>query len=233
MQEQTCVSIDHLYQQYGKKEVLCDLNLHIPTGRIVGLLGPNGSGKSTLLKILSGLITDYSGSVKIFDTPVGPNTKKFVSLLPDKTYFSGKVKPREAISIFQTFFDDFDAVKAHDMLRAFAIDEDQPFGSMSKGMQEKVQLVLVMSRKAKLYILDEPTTGLHFEDIRILLAVLRKLVDKGNTVLIIEHNPDVIRACDYLIDLGPEGGREGGQIVAVGTPDELRHNPKSLTGKYL
>lgn len=108
--------------------------------------------------------------------------------------------------------------------------------SLSGGESQRIKLATELSRPSTgrtLYILDEPTTGLHFEDIRILLAVLRKLVDKGNTVLIIEHNPDVIRACDYLIDLGPEGGREGGQIVAVGTPDELRHNPKSLTGKYL
>ena len=108
--------------------------------------------------------------------------------------------------------------------------------SLSGGESQRIKLATELSRPSTgrtLYILDEPTTGLHFEDIRILLAVLRKLVDKGNTVLIIEHNPDVIRACDYLIDLGPEGGREGGQIVAFGTPDELRHNPKSLTGKYL
>ena len=81
--------------------------------------------------------------------------------------------------------------------------------------------------------MDEPTTGLHFEDIHVLMGVLRKLVDKGNTVLIIEHNPDVISACDYIIDLGPEGGREGGKVVATGTVEEIKNNPNSLTGKYL
>ena len=84
-----------------------------------------------------------------------------------------------------------------------------------------------------LYILDEPTTGLHFEDIRVLINVLRRLVDKGNTVVIIEHNTDVIRACDWIIDLGPEGGRGGGQIVAEGTAEELRGNKQSITGKYI
>ena len=83
------------------------------------------------------------------------------------------------------------------------------------------------------YILDEPTTGLHFEDIKVLMTVLRKLQQKGNTVIIIEHNLDVIRACDYLIDLGPEGGRAGGMVVAVGSPYEIKNNKNSLTGRYL
>jgi excinuclease ABC subunit A len=84
-----------------------------------------------------------------------------------------------------------------------------------------------------LYILDEPTTGLHFEDVRVLMGVLRQLVDKGNTVIIIEHNPDVIRSCDYLIDMGPDGGREGGTVVATGTVEEIRNNPDSITGRYV
>ena len=84
-----------------------------------------------------------------------------------------------------------------------------------------------------LYILDEPTTGLHFEDIRVLLGVLRQLVDKGNTVVIIEHNTDVIRACDHIIDMGPEGGRGGGQVVATGTIEDIKQNADSITGKFI
>lgn len=83
------------------------------------------------------------------------------------------------------------------------------------------------------YILDEPTTGLHSEDIKRLLEVLQRLVDKGNTVLVIEHNLDVIKTADYLIDLGPEGGDGGGQIVATGTPEEVIRVNDSYTGKYL
>ena len=108
--------------------------------------------------------------------------------------------------------------------------------TLSGGESQRIKLATELARPQTgrtLYILDEPTTGLHFEDIRVLMGVLRQLVDKGNTVLIIEHNPDVIRACDYLIDMGPEGGRQGGNLIIEGTAEELRKCKKSLTGKYI
>jgi excinuclease ABC subunit A len=83
------------------------------------------------------------------------------------------------------------------------------------------------------YILDEPTTGLHFEDIRVLLEVLNKLVDRGNTVIVIEHNMDVIKVADHIIDIGPEGGKNGGQILCSGTPEEIIKNKRSFTAKFL
>ena len=108
--------------------------------------------------------------------------------------------------------------------------------SLSGGESQRIKLATELSRPSTgktLYILDEPTTGLHFEDIRVLLGVLRQLVEKGNTVIIIEHNTDVIRACDWIIDLGPEGGRGGGTIVAEGTIEDIRKNPKSITGQFI
>lgn len=108
--------------------------------------------------------------------------------------------------------------------------------TLSGGESQRVKLAAELARPGTgdtLYILDEPTTGLHFEDIRVLLGVLHRLVDKGNTVIIIEHNPDVIRACDYIIDMGPEGGRDGGQVIATGTVEDIRKNPESITGKYI
>jgi excinuclease ABC subunit A len=84
-----------------------------------------------------------------------------------------------------------------------------------------------------LYILDEPTTGLHFEDIRVLLEVLNKLVDKGNTVIVIEHNMEVIKVADYIIDIGPEGGKEGGRLLCNGSPEEMMSREESYTAKYL
>ena len=108
--------------------------------------------------------------------------------------------------------------------------------TLSGGESQRVKLATELARPSTgktLYILDEPTTGLHFEDVRVLMGVLRQLVDKGNTVIIIEHNPDVIRSCDYLIDMGPDGGREGGTVVATGTVEDIRNNPDSITGRYI
>ena len=108
--------------------------------------------------------------------------------------------------------------------------------TLSGGESQRVKLATELARPGTgntLYILDEPTTGLHFEDVRVLMGVLRRLVDKGNTVIIIEHNPDVIRSCDYIVDMGPDGGREGGIVVATGTVDDLRNNPHSITGRYI
>ena len=99
-----------------------------------------------------------------------------------------------------------------------------------------MKLAAELARKSTgntLYILDEPTTGLHFEDIKILLGVLGRLVDQGNTVIVIEHNLDVLKSVDYLFDMGPEGGKGGGRIIASGTPEELAANPSSVTGPYL
>jgi excinuclease ABC subunit A len=112
----------------------------------------------------------------------------------------------------------------------------QAGSTLSGGESQRVKLATELARPGTgktLYILDEPTTGLHFEDVRVLMGVLRRLVDKGNTVIIIEHNPDVIRSCDYLIDMGPDGGRDGGTVVATGTIDDIRNNPQSITGRYI
>jgi excinuclease ABC subunit A len=112
----------------------------------------------------------------------------------------------------------------------------QPSTTLSGGESQRVKLATELARPSTgktLYILDEPTTGLHFEDVRVLLGVLRQLVDKGNTVIIIEHNPDVIRSCDYVVDMGPDGGRDGGIVVATGTVDDIRNNPHSITGRYI
>jgi len=108
--------------------------------------------------------------------------------------------------------------------------------TLSGGESQRVKLATELSKRdtgKTLYILDEPTTGLHFEDIRVLLGVLNRLTDRGNTVIIIEHNMDVIKACDYIIDIGPEGGREGGRVICCGTPHEVANHPGSETGKFL
>ena len=108
--------------------------------------------------------------------------------------------------------------------------------TLSGGEAQRVKLALELSKKSTgktLYILDEPTTGLHFADVKKLLETLNKLVDQGNTIILIEHNLDVIKTCDYIIDLGPEGGDDGGRVVALGSPEEVSMNPESYTGQFL
>jgi excinuclease ABC subunit A len=108
--------------------------------------------------------------------------------------------------------------------------------TLSGGEAQRVKLALELSRRdtgRTLYILDEPTTGLHFADIDLLLKVLHQLVEAGNTIVVIEHNLDVIKTADWVIDMGPEGGSGGGQVVAVGTPEAVAANPASMTGRYL
>jgi excinuclease ABC subunit A len=112
----------------------------------------------------------------------------------------------------------------------------QPATQLSGGEAQRVKLSEELSRRdtgRTFYILDEPTTGLHFADIERLLNVLHRLADAGNTVVVIEHNLDVLKTADHLIDLGPAGGEAGGELVAVGTPEEVARNPKSYTGQYL
>jgi len=112
----------------------------------------------------------------------------------------------------------------------------QPSSTLSGGESQRIKLAAELAKKdtgSTLYILDEPTTGLHFEDIRVLLGVLNRLVNKGNTVIVIEHNADIIKSADYIVDLGPEGGKAGGRIMDKGTPEEIVKNGKSSSSFFL
>ena len=225
---------ENLYKSYiGTQYVLNDLNLCLPKGRIIGLLGPNGCGKSTLIKTVTGLLIPTKGRVLVDGEEVGEKTKAMVSYLPEKTYLNETLRVNGLIAMFSDFYEDFDPDKARRLLSDLCIDPDAKLKTLSKGTREKLQLMLVMSRAAKLYLLDEPTTGLHFEDIRVLMNVINRLVDKGNTVVVIEHNLDVIKRADHVIDLGPEGGTRGGTIVATGTPEEIAECQESYTGQFL
>ena len=112
----------------------------------------------------------------------------------------------------------------------------QPSTTLSGGEAQRIKLATELSKRPTgktLYILDEPTTGLHIADVHRLVDILQRLVDTGNTILVIEHNLDLIKTADYIIDLGPEGGDRGGEIVATGTPEQIVKNDRSYTGKFL
>lgn len=148
-----------LSKRFGSVQALDEVSLTLEAGRVVGLLGPNGSGKTTLLKLANGLLTPTDGEILIEGLAPGKETHSVVSYLPDRPYLAEWMKVRQLLDLFEDFYDDFDRNKATEMLLRLSIDEEMRIKEMSKGTREKAQLILVMSRKAKLYLLDEPIGG--------------------------------------------------------------------------
>ena len=207
-----CVS-----KNYGATKALEDISIDLPQGQVVGLLGPNGGGKTTLLKICAGLLQPRSGTVQICGKPVGAESKALVSYLPDRTYLSDGQRIREQLNFFQDFYRDFDRYRAEDMLRQLGIDLNARFRTLSKGAKEKVQLVLVMARNAKLYLLDEPIGGVDPAARDYILQTITKNRDPESTVLISTHLiADVEPVLDGFLFLNQ------GRIVRSGYARQVR-----------
>lgn len=151
--------LDHIQKNYGESAALTNVNLTIQPGKIVGLLGPNGSGKTTLIKLINGLLQPTFGTIYLKGNTPSPESKKFVSYLPDTSYLNDNLKVEEALTFFRDFYEDFNLSKAYQLLNDLNINVKDSFKNLSKGNKEKVQLILVMSRQADLYILDEPIGG--------------------------------------------------------------------------
>ena len=204
-------------KNFGEKEVLKDVNLKIESNKIVGLLGKNGSGKSTLFKLANDLLTPTSGEILIDGKPVSVESKKIVSYLPERSYLEPNLKVSEAIKTFETFYEDFDSKKAEKLLKDLDLDSEMRLSKMSKGMKEKVQLVLVMSRKAKIYILDEPLGGVDPASRDYILQTILKNFDENATLLISTHMvADIEKILDEVIFI------DNGKIVLQENADELR-----------
>lgn len=182
------VEIEGLSKKYSHKKVaLDDVNLSLESGKIIGLLGANGSGKTTLIKILAGILTKSSGTVTIDGNPIGVDTKSVVSYLPDVSYIKPEQKISSVIKLFKDFYPDFQEEKAYSMLKMLKIDPKSKYKTLSKGMKEKVQLVMVMSREAKLYLLDEPIAGVDPASREYILETIVRNYNRDATILITTH----------------------------------------------
>ena len=211
------VEIKNVYKSYSKKEVISNMNLNIPKGKIVGLLGPNGSGKSTLIKLINGLLQPNSGDVLIDGIKPSIETKRIVSYLPERTYLNDWMKVSDILNFFNDFYDDFDIDKAMDMVKSLNIDINEKLKTMSKGTKEKVQLILVMSRHAKLYILDEPIGGVDLAARTYILKTIITNYCEDSTLLIATHLiSEIENICDDVIFIS------NGNIVLQGNVDEIR-----------
>lgn len=211
-----------LTKSYGSKTALNGLNLTLEKGKIIGLLGPNGSGKSTFIKLCNGILQPTKGEILIGGHEVGVETKKIVSYLPERTYLDDNMSPVQMINFFSDFYEDFDADKAFDMLSSLKVNPKDKMKTMSKGTKEKVQLILVMSRQAKLYMLDEPIGGV---DPAARDYILRTIISNYNpeaSVIISTHLiTDIEQVLDEVIFI------QNGDLKLHKTVDEIR----SIEGK--
>ena len=207
----------NLRKRYGNIEALNRINLNIKRGRIVGLLGPNGSGKSTFIKIANGLLVPSEGELLIGGNKPGVDTKKIVSYLPERTYLNNWMKVSEIIEFFSDFYEDFNKEKAYDMIKNLNINPNDKLRTMSKGTKEKVQLILVMSREAEIYFLDEPIAGVDPAARDYILDTILKNYNENATIVISTHIiSDIEKILDDVIFLSY------GNITLYKSVDEIR-----------
>ncbi|WP_142413949.1 ABC transporter ATP-binding protein [Hathewaya massiliensis] len=218
----------NLNKTYGKKQALKDFNLILPQGRVLGLLGPNGSGKTTFIKILTGILAPSKGSILIDGHNPGVHTKALVSYLPDKDYLYKWMKIKDAINLFDDFYEDFDKVKANELLEFMKLEKDMSVKGLSKGMKEKLNLALVLSRKSKIYVLDEPIAGVDpVTREKILDAIINNYSEDSSMIITTHLVRDIERVFDHVAFISE------GKIILEGNAEELREkNSKSIDEIY-
>ena len=216
-----------LSKRFGSVQALDGVRLKIEPGRIIGLLGPNGSGKTTLLKLVNGLLTPTGGEILIEGQAPGKETREVVSYLPDKPYLAEWMKVRQLLDFFQDFYADFDRDRATEMLLRLNIDGDMRIKEMSKGTREKVQLILVMSRKALLYLLDEPIGGVDPATRDYILDTIIRNYNPEAAVVISTHLiADVEQVLDEVIFINQ------GKIVLESSVDAIREEHGMSVDQY-
>ena len=216
------LEVKHLTKTFDGKKILDDVNLVIPEGKIIGLLGKNGAGKSTLIKSINDLLSIDEGEILFKGKKLGVYSKENISYLPERTYLDKSMKVSEVIDYFSEFYKDFDKERAYRLLKDLKLDSEKRIIKMSKGMQEKLQLILVMSRDADLYILDEPLSGVDPATRDYILDTILSNFKEGASIIISTHLiTDIERILDEVIFI------DEGKIVLNSSADELRNKEKS------
>lgn len=211
------VKCNNLFKEFDNKRILCNINLTIPRGKIIGLLGKNGMGKTTLIKLMNDLLTPTSGEILINGEKPGVNSKKIISYLPERTYLDKSMTISQILTYFSEFYENFNKEKAIKLLKDLDLDINSKISKMSKGMQEKLQLILVMSRDAELYILDEPLGGVDPATRDYILDTILSNFNEGASVIISTHLiSDIERILDEVIFI------DKGKIILTSPADELR-----------
>jgi ABC-2 type transport system ATP-binding protein len=210
------VSIKNLNKSYGQTRALVNVNLDLTKGKIIGLLGPNGSGKTTLIKILTGLLQQFEGNVTIDGMKISPATKNVVSYLPDQLYFESWMKIDDLKKYFEDMYSDFNPLRFNELMYQFQIPSRDLIRKLSKGNQEKLQLAMVLSRDAKLYIFDEPIGGVDPALREIILETIMNYRNSEATILLSTHQIyDVEELFDEVVFL------KQGEVMLHQNLDEL------------
>lgn len=216
------VEFKHVDKYYGRKKVLEDITFNIEKGKIYGLLGPNGSGKTTMIKLMNDLLTPSMGEITIKGEKPGIESKKIISYLPERTYLDMDMKVMELLNYFSDFYTDFNQDKALKLLEKLQINPTDKFKTMSKGTKEKVQLIVVMSRKADLYILDEPIGGVDPASREYILETILNNFEDGSSMIISTHLiSDIEKILDDVIFIN------NGKIVLNESADQIRNEKKT------
>lgn len=222
------VQFQNVTKQYSDKKALDNVSFTLEPGKIYGLLGPNGSGKSTAIKIINDLLQPTSGTVLVNGSKPGVESKKIISYLPDRNYLNDWMKVEDAFKLFEDFYEDFDRTRAEEMLKSLNIASDARLKTLSKGTLEKVQLILIMARRAKLYVLDEPIAGVDPAARDYILQTILSNYGEESSILISTHLiTDIEKVLDEVLFL------QNGRIVLSGAVDDIRaEHGKSIDGLF-